>query len=176
MLNMTEDFSRLAGDIVVQKWAREDLLNELAESVRDRRVAVSQLLHDMRLAREQTAGDMHDEMHAVRDERNADTHQRFARFSRERKRLQQKLAADAASFMQDLTASIADYRDAFKAEHDRRAEEFRKLAAALNARLRAYKDDRRRAIAAWRAGGYATQGSWIAKSAKHAAAKQHGGA
>ncbi|MGB8278016.1 MAG: hypothetical protein WCF20_08845 [Methylovirgula sp.] len=176
MLNMTEDFTRLAGDIVEQKWARLGFLHELPGSVRDRRTAVSQLLHDMRLAREQASRDMRDEMNASREERNADTHMYLERFKHQRSMLRQKLAANASAFMRDLTASVADYRAAFKAEHDCRAEELHKLFVALSARLEAYKNDRRRAIAAWRAGGYATQGSWLGASAKHEATKPHGGA
>lgn len=176
MLNMTEDFTRLAGDIVEQKWARLGFLHELPGSVRDRRTAVSQLLHDMRLAREQACREMRDEMNMARDERSAETRMRLEKFNHERLMLRQQLAADASAFIHDLMARVADFRDVFKDEHDQRVEEFHRLSAALNERLEAYKEDRRRAVAAWCAGGYATEGSWLGASAKHVATKPHGGA
>lgn len=150
MASMTHDLSRLADAIDASRKARIEAAPGRRKVVNERHAAVNTLLKNLRTARLRASHAQHSAAVAACKRRSAEVHTLLTRDRRDREAWRRHYMAEAATFMRDLTASVATLRDTFRASERSRATHWRKQVAKLRERLEDYGDDRKAAMAAWR--------------------------
>ncbi len=150
MASMTQDFGRLAGGIASSRTDRIEAAPKRRKAAADRHTAVGASLKDLKTSRVRAGHAHRTAATAARKGRHAEVRALLTRFRRHRETWRRHYLTEAATFMRDLTAGVAELRDAFGASQRNRATARREAVRALWKRLGEYGRDRREASAAWR--------------------------
>ena len=150
MPSMTEDLGRIAQGIAMSRRERMEAAGDRQREVAGRHRAVGHRLHEIKTSREKMAREQRRHAAAVLRRRGRETEAMLRLFQRSRLELAAGQRVQAAAFMRDLTGRVAALRDTFSASQEARAKSRHASANALHVQLRAYRQDRHDADAAWR--------------------------